>query len=114
MSSAVRASPSETTIFANEVIFLSPVFFFLNLVATDLHEESLRRTHFHPKGLLAVVTVFKKERILLTSEPLKVCHSLSLFTYTKIIVVLQQNGWAHYALVRNIQNYFLHIFFFSF
>lgn len=44
MSSVVRASPLETIIFANEVIFLSPYFFFLNLVATVLHEESLQRT----------------------------------------------------------------------
>lgn len=118
MSSVVRASPLETIIFANEVIFLSPYFFFKSCCYCSAQGVFTENAHFHPKGLLAVVTVFKKERILLTSEPLLapwrfVVHSL--FTYTKIIVLLQQNRWAHYALVRNIQKFFSPLFFlFSF
>lgn len=43
MSLAVRTPLVETIIFANEVIFLSPVIF-LHLVAADQHEEPLQRT----------------------------------------------------------------------
>lgn len=95
--------------------FCHCIFFFKSCCYCSARGVFTENTHFHPKGLLAVVTVFKKERILLTSEPLLapwrfVVHSL--FTYTKIIVLLQQNRWAHYALVRNIQKFFSPLFFF--